>query len=64
MREAVELCADLAELREDNLLVAPAAIAAGIHVRALHLQLEPAARREWHVGVQHAAELEDFTGAD
>ena len=63
MREPVELRADLADLGEDDLFVAAAAVRPGIHVRALRFHLEAPADRERHVGPEHAPELEDLAGA-
>ena len=64
VREAVELRADLADLGDDELLVAAAAVGSVVHERALGVHVEAPRAEERHRCVQHAAELDDLAGLD
>ena len=62
--EAVELRADLADLREHHLLVAAALVRAGVHEGALDVHVEAARAEERHRGTEHVRELDDLAALD
>jgi len=64
VHEAVELGADLAQLGDDDLLVAAPAVGGLVHEPALGVHVETPGAEERHGGVQHAADLDDLAGLD
>jgi len=62
--EAIELGADLADLREHHLLVGDAVVGAGHRAGNLDMHVEAARAGERHVGVEHVRELDDLAGLD
>ena len=64
VREAVELGADLADLRDDELLVATPAVGEVVHERALHVHVEASRAEERHLVVHHVGDLDDLARLD
>ena len=62
--EAVELRADLPDLGNDDLLVAPAPVGELVHERAFDVHIETPRTEERHIRIEHVSEFYDLAGLD
>ena len=62
--EAVELRADLPDLGNDDLLVAPAPVGEVVHECAFDVHVQASRAEERHIRIEHVSELDDLAGLD